>query len=116
MLAGAGPFHGERAVDDPFVELLRLFKIGFAVGPDKNLAVEVAVADVAEKRYRHRSAGDIFRSFDDALREPRNRNAHVGRNGPRAGPQLQAGEISLVARSPEPGAVFRLGRPLEVHT
>src|SRR5580765_2902371 len=54
VLAGAGALHGKRAVYDSFVELLRLFKISFALGPDKDFAVEVSVADMAKKRYRHR--------------------------------------------------------------
>src|SRR6266705_5534684 len=100
IFAGAGAFHGESAVDDPLVERLGLGELGLALWPDKDLAVEVAVPDVAEERDRHRGALDGLRCLDDALGQARDRNAHVGRNRARTGPQLQAGEIGLVARSP----------------
>src|SRR5262249_18846852 len=116
VLAGAGAFHGERAVDDALVELPRFFQIGFAVRPHQDPAVEVAVADVAEEGNGHRRAGYVLRGLDDALGEARDRHADVGRDGARPGPQLQAGEIRLVPRSPQAVALLGLGGPLEVHS
>src|SRR5262249_35705197 len=116
VLAGARPLHRERAIHDALIELPRLFQIGFAVRPHQDLAVEVAVADVAEERDRHRRTSYVLRGLDNALGEARDRNADVGRHGARTGAQLQAGEVRLVARGPEAVALLGLGRPLEVHS
>src|SRR6266704_5782459 len=75
VLAGAGAFHGESAVHDSLVERLGLGELGFAVRPDKDLTVEVAVPDVAEEGDRHRGALDVLRGLDYALRQARNRDA-----------------------------------------
>ncbi len=49
-----------------------------------------------------------------AFGEPRDRHADVGRHRARAGADLQAGEVRVVPRLPQLGALLRLGGPDEV--
>src|SRR5439155_667188 len=114
VLAGAGAFHGQRALHQARVEGFGLVHLGPAAGIDQDHEVEVAVADVAEERDRHRGSLDLLRGFGDALGQARDRHAYVGGYRTRAGLELQAGEVGVVARLPDLRAVFGAGGPLEV--
>ena len=114
MLAGAGALHPQRALDQALVELLRDLGLLGLGRVDQQHQMEVAVADMAEKRHRREIVLHVLHCLVHALGEARNRHADVGRHGARARPDLQAGEVSIVARLPELVPLLGLGRPLEV--
>ena len=60
------------------------------------------------------SSRDVALGLGDALGEPRDRHADIGRDRPaQPGRSASAAQIGVVARLPELGAVLRLGRPVE---
>src|SRR4051812_29522995 len=115
VLAGAGAFQAQRALDQALVErlgelgLLRLLRV------DQEHEVEVAVADVAEERHRRDVALHVLHGFVHAFGEARDRHAYGGRDRARAGAQLQAGEVGVVPRLPELAALLGLRRPDKIH-
>ena len=76
--------------------------------------MEIAVADMADDRRQQIEALQIGLGFGDAIGQPRNRHADVGRHNAGAGTQRLHRPIGVVPRLPEPGAVLRLGGPGEI--
>jgi hypothetical protein len=94
VLAGAGAFQAQRALDQALVERLGELGLLGLRRVHQEHEVEVAVADVAEERHRRDVALHVLHGLVHALGEARNRHADVGRDGARAGPDLQAGEVA----------------------
>src|SRR3546814_7300903 len=114
VLAGAGAAHGKGAHYHALVDALRPRHLLGDVRVDEEGQVEVAVADVAVDRRQHAGGIDVLAGLQDALGEPRDRHADVG--GPALGARLyrEVGEVGVVARLPQLGAVLLAGRPVEV--
>lgn len=75
--------------------------------------MEIAVADVAEHGRHQPGRGDVFHRLGQALGQPRDGHAGVGGERAAARAQLQAGEVRVVPRCPEPAALFLPGGPPE---
>src|SRR5437868_5569219 len=75
--------------------------------------MEITVTDMTEDRRHQPVRGDIALSLNNTLRQPRDRNAHIGRNRLCTRAQRAAGPIRIVARLPEPRSIFGVDRPFE---
>ncbi len=114
VLAGAGSLHADRAIAEALDEgqrsrhLLRVRRV------DHQRDMEIAVADMADDRRDKAGRLDVLLGLDHAIGEPRNGNADVGRQELRSRPQGEARPIDVVARLPQPRAIFRPGGPFEI--
>ena len=79
VLAGAGAFHGERALGQPLDEALGRGDLGRIVHVDQRADVEIAVADMADDRRDQSHLVDVAPGLDHAFGKPRDRHADVGR-------------------------------------
>ena len=76
--------------------------------------MEIAVADVTDDWREQAEPVEIVLGLGDAVGEPRDRHADVGRDHARAGPQRLDRPIGVVTRLPQLGAVLRLGGPRKI--
>src|SRR3546814_3173459 len=76
--------------------------------------MEIAVADMADERYREGRVARVGLGFQDALGQAGNGHAHVRRPALRARPQGDGGVEGVVPRLPEAVALLRRGGPAEV--
>mmetsp|Transcript_6667 Transcript_6667/g.27788 ORF Transcript_6667/g.27788 Transcript_6667/m.27788 type:complete len:431 (+) Transcript_6667:1468-2760(+) len=113
MLAGASALQRNRAGDHLGAQALGG---GQLLGPGRVEQighVEVAVADMADDEIGQAGGLDLGDGGVDVLGQPRDRHAGVGRHRAAAGAHLQARQIGVVARGPQPGAGLGRGGPLE---
>ena len=114
VLAGAGAAHRERAQHQALVQPPRLLELG-RLDPDR---AGRAGGSCRRRRGRRAQIGNGAPALSclvssDALGEPRNRHADVGRPRARAGPQRQRRVERVVPRLPQPLAILEARRPLE---
>ena len=113
VLAGAGAAHRLGALDQPVHELLAARHLVGIVDVADQRAVEIAVADMADDRRQQIEPLQIVLGLGDAIGEPRDRHADVGRDHAGAGAQRLHRPISVVPRLPEFCAVLGPGGPGE---
>src|SRR6516162_7170666 len=75
--------------------------------------MEISVAHMAQDRRNQAELGDLTLGCGDAVRQPRDRHAHIGGQRLRAGAQPPRRPISVVPCLPQARAVLGLGRPFE---
>src|SRR5215212_11309060 len=113
MLAGAGPLHGERPLDEARDESFDARDLVRIVHVDQRRDMEIAVPDMTDhRRDEARRVGVALRRLD-AFGEPRDRHADVGRGRLRTRPQGEDRPVDVVAGLPQAIAVLGLCRPLE---
>src|SRR5205085_1140546 len=76
--------------------------------------VEVAVTDMTDDRRDEPRFLDVALGLGDALGEPADRHARVGREALGSGPQRARRVVGAVAGSPQAAALALVGRPREV--
>src|SRR5438105_7501577 len=79
MLTADRPAHRERACDEPGVDLLRLLQLRSVTWRQRKDEMKVAIADVADERREDAGPLHVSPCLEHALREPRDRNAHIRR-------------------------------------
>ena len=80
VLAGAGAVHRLRALDQAVHELLAARHLVGIVDVAEQRAVEIAVADMADDRRQQIEPLQVVLGLGDAIGEPRDRHADVGRD------------------------------------
>ena len=113
VLAGAGAAQAQRAADQLRAERLGQHALLGLRRVDQVADVEVAVADMADEEIGQAGGVGLGDRFADGLGQARDRHAGVGGDAAAARAGLQRGEVGMVARGPQPGALLRRGRPLE---
>ena len=106
VLAGAGAAHRLRALDQAMHELLAARHLLRVVDVADQRAVEIAVADMADDRRQQIEPLQIVLGLGDAIGQPRDRHADVGRHHAGAGPQRLHRPIGVMPRLPEFGAIL----------
>ena len=84
------------------------------VAVDQKAQVEVAIADMPDQRRDEEAAFEVLLGLENALGQPGDRHAHVGRPDLAARAQRLVGVGHVVARCPQMRALFLLGGPLEL--
>src|SRR5580704_12985509 len=87
MLARAGASHGERPLDQALDESLDALHLLAVIEVEERRRVEIAVPDMADDRRQEAELGDVALRALDAFGKPRDRHAHIGREG--GGARLQ---------------------------
>src|SRR6187399_1223642 len=113
MFSGAGAFHRERAFRDAIDERLGSGHFLRVFHHDHDRSMEIAVTDVPDDRRNDAARLGIALCFRDAFGKPGNRYADIGHHDLRSRAIAAQGPEDVVARLPEPRAVFGLGRPFE---
>src|SRR6478752_1841040 len=113
MLAGAGSIHCKRPLHQPFGQRLRPLHFVRIVHVDQQRKMKITVADMAYDRCQNAAYFDIALRFSHAFGQPRDGNANVGGDHCRARAEGEVRQRRMVARLPQPRALFRPRRPLK---
>src|SRR6478735_2950202 len=107
MLAGAGSIHCKRALHQPFGQRLRPLHFVRVVHVDQQRKMKITVADMAYDRCQNAAYFDIALRLRHAFGQPRDGNTNVGGNHRRARAEGEIRHRRMVARLPQPRALFR---------
>ena len=111
VLSGAGAVHGDGAGDQALIERRGARDFVRIVRVEHHVDMEVAIADMADDRRQQPLLLDVLAGLGDALRQPRDRHADVGRPGARAGPERHVGVVRVMACLPQRRALLGAGSP-----
>ena len=116
VLTRARPFHLDGPAHHALVETLRLGQLRRRLGVDDEGGVKVPVPHVSDDAPGDRRVLEIRLGLADAFGEPRDGDAHVGRQTVATGPEGEQGRVCVVASLPEPVPLVLLSRVLELRT
>ncbi len=114
VLAGAGALHLDRPDDHSGHQLPGAHELIGIVRVDQHDRVEVAVADVADDRRHEPRLLDVGPGQENALGQPRDRNADVRAQATGPGSQGQCRLVRPVPRLPQRAALRRIRSPVDV--
>ena len=114
MFAGAGALQANGPLHHLHIELFHRGHLGRVVGVHQVAQVKVAITHVADDPVRDTRGLGLGNRVIDALGQARDGHAGVAALAAAAWPRLQRRKVGLVARRPQPRALFGRAGPLKV--